>query len=98
MSTCAGIIYASYDGGDSWEDPVDLPFSAGDAPSSVVVADGRIWKAVPGSAGNTFASASVNADLMDPSSWEIAGDGSTGAPQTYASESRNHLVTICLVL
>ena len=75
VTSCAGIIYASYDGGSSWEEPTVLSFDAGDAPSTVVVAQGRIWKAVPGDTGATFASAPVVANLTDEDSWTVAGPG-----------------------
>jgi hypothetical protein len=71
---CAGIIYGSYDGGKTWEDPTDLPWDAGDAPSNVVVSGGRIWKAVPGSGndGRAFLSAPEDADLLKASSWTLS--------------------------
>lgn len=74
--TAKGIIYRSTDGGRSFSEGSLLPFDAGDAPSSVVIADGRIWKAVSGPDGNgdhgaTLASAPIDADLMVPESWTV---------------------------
>ena len=72
-----GIIYQSLDGGRTWGEPTLLPFPAGDAPSNVVVSDGRIWKAAgsldeDGNHGATLISAPVDANLMDASSWTAA--------------------------
>lgn len=72
-----GIIYSSADGGASWDDGTLLPFPAGDAPSNVVVSEGRIWKAAgslddDGNHGATLISAPVDADLTDPDSWTAA--------------------------
>lgn len=82
-----GIIYRSTDGGKTFSENTVLPFDAGDAPANVQIADGRIWKAVPGpdadgNKGSTLASAPVDADLMNIDSWTVAkvsiGSGNEG--------------------
>ncbi len=73
----AGVIYRSTDGGQTFPDYTTLPFDAGDAPSNVQIADGRIWKAAygkdaDGNRGSSLISAPVDADLMDADSWTAA--------------------------
>ena len=68
----AGIIYRSNDDGKTFDSSTPLWFDAGDAPANVVVTQGRIWKAVTSHRDPTFASAPIDADLMDADSWTIA--------------------------
>ncbi len=79
-------IYKSSDNGASWTTNAWPEQGGDDAPSHVLVAHGRIWKAAwatdaKGESGPGFYSAPVDADLMKSESWTLsapmAGTGTT---------------------
>ena len=87
------FIRKSLDNGETWEtysgnDYVLLTSNVGNGalncPSPVIVSNGRIWRAI-GDAGPDdqpnlgFMSASVNADLMNPSSWTFTNTIARGS-------------------
>ena len=56
-----GVIYGSPDGSKHFQE-VLLPFDGGDAPSGVVKAQGRLWKAIPGGGDGMRSFASIDVD------------------------------------
>ncbi len=65
-------IYKSSDQGATWTDRIFEGHGGGDAPSHVLIADGRIWKAGFAGNGPGFYSAPVSADLLKESSWTLS--------------------------